>query len=73
MIVYTARTWQGQQLTVVCPSREAALDLAEGDLLNGIVPVMLEVCGVQLNTHYIYRLLVRRRTRAHINGALASA
>ena len=63
MITYTARTWEGKHLTITCLSRDAALDLAEGDLFNGITPVELEICGIQLNQQHIRRLLAKRRAQ----------
>jgi hypothetical protein len=60
MITYSARTMDGETFTVQCSSRDAALDLAEGDLRNGTLPLMLEVCGVRHGPEYIVRLMFKR-------------
>jgi hypothetical protein len=60
MITYSARTVDGRTITVACTSRDAALDLAEGDLLNGMTPVMLELYGVRLSVAHILRLMFKR-------------
>jgi hypothetical protein len=60
MITYSARTMDGETITVACTSRDAALDLAEGDLLNGLTPVAMEIAGVRLGIRYILRLVFKR-------------
>jgi hypothetical protein len=60
MITYTARTVDGEAFTVACASRDAALDLAEADLLNGMTTIALELHGVRLGMEHILRLMVKR-------------
>jgi hypothetical protein len=60
MITYSARLVDGETITVACTSRDAALDLAEGDLLNRMTPVMLELYGVRLSVAHILRLVFKR-------------
>ena len=60
MIHYTALGHKQQQLTVSCNSREEALDLVEGDLLNGVTPLLLEIYGVQLSLPHIMALVTKR-------------
>jgi hypothetical protein len=54
------RTWLGDMLMVRCVSRDAALELAELDLINSMTPLSLEVYGARLDIAHILRLLFRR-------------
>jgi hypothetical protein len=60
MITYSARTIDGETITVQCPSLGTALDLAEADLLNGMTPVLLDIDGILANVTNILLLLYRR-------------
>jgi hypothetical protein len=63
MITYSARTVDGETITLQCTSLGMALDLAEGDLLNGMTPVALELYGVRIGVKHILRLVFKRWER----------